>query len=134
MTEYILTPHHIPHLLKLFLPPRARRQPLLCANSLHLSHSSSPHLSCYIISHPPRGPGGCNSSPRDTGFRGHGPSRPGCSGLSGPGHPGLGGPRLGGPGLGCPGLSRTRRSGVPSPWTCNTFVTRLPALKTLYVP
>ncbi|KAJ3581774.1 hypothetical protein NHX12_016252, partial [Muraenolepis orangiensis] len=76
-------PPHLSSLLKLFLPPRARRQPLLCANSLHLSHSSSPHLSCYIISHPPRGPGGCNSSPRDTGFRGHGPSRPGCSGLSG---------------------------------------------------
>ncbi|KAI9532909.1 hypothetical protein NQZ68_028610 [Dissostichus eleginoides] len=121
----------VPGLLKLFLPPRARRQPLLCANSLHLSHSSSPHLSCYIISHPftcfqmfpshthctlyspcfishdihpyflrsPRGPGGCNSSPRDTGFRGRGPS-----------HPGLGGPGLGGPGLGCPvGRPRARR-------------------------
>ncbi|KAI9529983.1 hypothetical protein NQZ68_008222 [Dissostichus eleginoides] len=167
MTEYILTPTTSPSpLLKLFLPPRARRQPLLCANSLHLSHSTSPHLSSYIISHrftcfqmfpshthctlyspcfishdihpyflrSPRGPGGRSSSPRDTGFRGRGPSRPGCSGLSGPGHPGLGRPGLGPPGLGRPGLSRTRRSGVPSLWTCNTFVTRLPALKTLYVP
>ncbi|KAJ3609597.1 hypothetical protein NHX12_024117, partial [Muraenolepis orangiensis] len=37
------------------MPPhlsRARRQPLLCANSLHLTHSSIPHPSCYIISPP----------------------------------------------------------------------------------
>ncbi|KAJ4939301.1 hypothetical protein JOQ06_028751 [Pogonophryne albipinna] len=98
-------------------------------NPCFISHDIHPY---FIRS--PRGPSACNSSPRHTGFRGRGPSCPrlGCPGGSGLGCPGLGCP--GGPGLGRPGPSRTRRSGVPSLWTCNTFVTRLPALKALYVP
>ncbi|KAK5907974.1 hypothetical protein CgunFtcFv8_016071 [Champsocephalus gunnari] len=110
----------------------------------------SPDIHLYFI-RSPWGPGGRNSSPRDTGLRGRRPSGPGRPsdrlsgpGLGGPGRPrpsgpglrrlGLGGLGLGGPGPGGPGLGRTRRSGVPSLRTCNTLVTRLPALKTLYIP
>ncbi|KAK5935666.1 hypothetical protein CgunFtcFv8_021008 [Champsocephalus gunnari] len=110
----------------------------------------SPDIHLYFI-RSPWGPGGCNSSPRDTGLRGRRPSGPGrpSDRLSGPGLGGPGRPRPSGPGgpglrhhgpdglglgLGGPGLGRTRRSGVPSLRTCNTLVTRLPALKTLYIP